>query len=113
MRGEYRVRHPDLRVLFDEAKALYHQFDEARLEHNFRHKNALADKLANLAMDRKGEVTEADPSPIDEPAAIPPQAGDLFACPRCQCEVELKRPSSVRPHQLRPFVCQCGTKMDG
>src|SRR6185437_15301537 len=53
MRGEYRVKHPDLRELYDEAQFLLHQFDEAKIEHNLRHKNALADKLANLAMDRK------------------------------------------------------------
>ena len=35
-------------------------FQHATIDHNYRHKNALADKLANLAMDRKGEVTEVD-----------------------------------------------------
>jgi ribonuclease HI len=58
MRGEYRVKNPDLRKLHDRAQALVKKFAEVRFQHNLRHKNELADKLANLAMDRKGEVTE-------------------------------------------------------
>src|SRR3989440_7786095 len=38
MRGEYRVKNPDLRALYDEAQFLFHQFDEAKLEHNLRDK---------------------------------------------------------------------------
>src|SRR3954470_23283969 len=60
MRGEYRVKHPDMKVLYDEAQALIRQFDEAKIEHNLRHKNELADKLANLAMDRRQDVTDAE-----------------------------------------------------
>src|SRR3954468_16082578 len=55
MKGEYRVRHPDIKPLHEEATHLLHHFKEARFEHNLRHKNALADKLANLAMDKKAE----------------------------------------------------------
>src|SRR5947208_7938112 len=44
MRGEYRVKHPDMRQLYDEAQVLLHQFNEAKIEHNLRHKNELADK---------------------------------------------------------------------
>src|SRR6185436_19193160 len=39
MRGEYRVKHPDMKVLYDEAKALLAQFDESQIEHNLRDKN--------------------------------------------------------------------------
>jgi ribonuclease HI len=60
MRGEYRVKNPDLRKLHDRAQALVKKFADVRFQHNLRHKNELADKLANLAMDRKGEVTEVD-----------------------------------------------------
>src|SRR5579875_2012279 len=49
MRGEYRVKNPDMRQLYDEAQALLRQFESSKIEHNLRHKNALADKLANLA----------------------------------------------------------------
>src|SRR5262245_20868957 len=85
MRGEYRVKHPDLKPLYDEAYHLLHEFDHARFEHNLRHKNALADKLANLAMDRKGDVTDVDVSSNDGPAPVATRAGDRFICPRCGC----------------------------
>ena len=113
MRGEYRVKNPDLKGLYDEAQFLLHQFDEAKIEHNYREKNTLADRLANLAMDRKADVSEADEEPLDAPAPTEPKAGDRFVCPRCGCAVELKQPSRLRPHQLRSFVCQCGAKMNG
>ena len=114
--GVYRVKHPDMRVLYDEAKSLLRKFDEARIEHNLRNKNELADKLVNLALDRKAEVTDVDApesraSALDEPSPVAPRAGDRFACGRCGCIVELSTPSSIRPHQLKPFVCQCGAKM--
>jgi len=111
MRGEYRVKHPDMKELYDEAQSLVSDFDSVKIEHNLRHKNELADKLANLAMDRRAEVTDADEAPIDAPAPVAVKAGDRFACARCGCAIEVKKPSNLRPHQLRPFVCQCGNKM--
>ncbi|HEV8604117.1 MAG TPA: ribonuclease HI family protein [Tepidisphaeraceae bacterium] len=112
MKGEYRVRHPELKPLHDEARQLISNFKEARLEHNLRHKNTLADKLANLAMDKKREVTEAeDDSPLDEPSPAPAAAGDRLECMCCGMVIEVRTPSSLRPHQLRPLTCQCGQKM--
>jgi len=111
MTGAYRVKNPDLKELYEQAQHLLHQFDEARIEHNYRDKNTLADRLANLAMDRKSDVMDADEGPLDEAWPVEPKAGDHFACPRCGCSIELKQPSRLRPHQLRPFICQCGAKM--
>lgn len=111
MRGEYRVKSPDLKSLFDQAQALFRQFEHAEIEHNRRGKNKLADKLANMAIDRQADVDEVDQLPIDQPSPQSPRAGDRFVCARCGCAIEVKRPSSLRPHQLKPFVCQCGMKM--
>ena len=120
MKGEYRVKHPDMKVLFDKAKALISRFADVKITHNLREHNELADKLANLAMDRKGDVTEAGggmvskAGPLDDvdaPAAVDPKVGDRFECGRCGCRVELVSPSRIRAHQLKPFVCQCGAKM--
>src|SRR5438045_1748471 len=77
-----------------------------------RDKNKLADKLANRAMDRRQDVTDSDDSPIDEPAPEETKAGDRFVCARCGCEIRVHTPSSIRPHQLKPFVCQCGNRMN-
>jgi ribonuclease HI len=115
MKGEYRVKSPDMKPLYEEAQDLFAQFDSAKIEHNLRGKNALADKLANLAMDRRANVTDVDgggdPSELDLPAPTATKAGDRFTCARCGCAIEVRKPSSIRPHQLKPFVCQCGNKM--
>jgi ribonuclease HI len=119
MRGEYRVKNPDMKVLYDQAQSLIVNFEKAKIEHNLRHKNELADQLANLAMDRRADVTEvpgvgaspAEPSPLDEPSPAAPKVGDRVACPRCGCSIEIRTTSKLRPHQLKPFTCQCGAKM--
>jgi ribonuclease HI len=113
MRGEYRVKNPELKVLRDKAQSLLRDFPGSKLEHNLRGKNVLADTLANLAMDRKADVHDVDsvPSPLDEPSPISTKAGDRFNCNKCGCEIEVRQPSSIRPHQLKAFVCQCGNKM--
>lgn len=60
MTGQYRVKNAGLKPLYDEAQQLYRQFESARFMHNLRHHNALADKLANLAMDRKDDVADIE-----------------------------------------------------
>ncbi len=116
MNGQYRVKNADLRSLYEEAQDLLHEFDEARIEHNYRADNSLADKLANLAMDRKRDVTDVDeaaaPSSLDAPAPVATEKGERFVCPRCGCEIDVRTPSPIRPHQLRPFACQCGNRMN-
>src|SRR5688500_9782773 len=82
MNGQYKVKHPDMKVLFDKAQELIRQFQSAKIEHNLRHKNELADKLANLAMDRRADVMEVNESPIDVPSPAATKAGDAFVCPK-------------------------------
>src|SRR5438105_4973693 len=36
MRGEYRVKHPDLRPLYEQAQSLLSQFEKSKIEHNYR-----------------------------------------------------------------------------
>jgi ribonuclease HI len=114
MTGVYKVKHPDMRVLYDEAQAILRRFKQSRFEHNLRHKNELADKLANLAMDRRVDVTEVDDSgmsrsPSRELAAK--SAPTKFVCPRCACAIEVKKPSKLDASELNDFVCQCGETM--
>lgn len=51
MRGEYRVKHPGLQPLWEEARGLARQIREVRFEHVRRELNKDADRLANEAMD--------------------------------------------------------------
>ncbi len=54
MRGEYRVKHPNLKPLFEEATRLQDQIAGVQFEHIRREFNTEADALANQAMDRQG-----------------------------------------------------------
>ena len=51
MNGQYKVKSPDLRPLYEEARRLSHKFAIFRIEHVRREQNRAADKLANRAMD--------------------------------------------------------------
>lgn len=112
MKGEYRVRHPDLKPLYERAIALAGQFDSVQFEHNVRDHNQLADKLANLAMDRRTDVHDAVEESVDAPVPQSPKPGDRFVCPRCACAIDVRVVSRIRPHQLKDFVCQCGMRMN-
>lgn len=52
MKGIYKVRHPDLRELFDRAQSLRRNLDWFQIEHVRREQNREADRLANEAMDK-------------------------------------------------------------
>jgi ribonuclease HI len=113
MRGEYRVKSPDMKVLHDEAQAILRTFESAQITHNLRDKNELADALANKAMDRRADVTDAD-----APAALPPSdaaaelaVGDRFACPRCHLGMQVTAAPTSSPSFPKPITCQCGGKL--
>lgn len=52
MKGVYKVRHPELRKLYDEAQHLTAQIEHVEIRHALREHNQNADRLANQAMDR-------------------------------------------------------------
>jgi probable phosphoglycerate mutase len=51
LRGEYRVKHPGLQPLYEQARALIRQIGQVTFEHVRRELNKDADRLANEAMD--------------------------------------------------------------
>jgi ribonuclease HI len=52
MRGEYKVKSPELRPLYEKARALSHRLEWFAVEHVARRENREADRLANRAMDQ-------------------------------------------------------------
>ena len=60
MRGEYRVKNANLRPIYEQAAAVAAKVGDVTYEHRLRDANKLADKLANLAMDRKGDVDDVE-----------------------------------------------------
>ncbi len=51
MNGEYKVKHPGLLPLYEEADALRHTFKDVTLRHVRREHNKRADRLCNEALD--------------------------------------------------------------
>jgi ribonuclease HI len=51
LRGLWKVKHPGLRPLYEQARALLQTFDEVDLAHVPRAQNAAADALVNAALD--------------------------------------------------------------
>jgi ribonuclease HI len=52
MLGKYRVKHPNLIPLFEQAKAMARKFQRFSIKHTLRAGNKDADRLANMAVDR-------------------------------------------------------------
>jgi ribonuclease HI/probable phosphoglycerate mutase len=107
MRGEYRVKNPALKDLFEKAHQLVRTFKSVTFEHNLREKNVLADKLVNLAIDRQGDVEDADDT---MPSAAPSQSKrpERLHCENCGCRIEVIKPSRSNTGE---FICMCGFPM--
>jgi probable phosphoglycerate mutase len=60
MRGEYRVKHPGLQPLWEQARSLARQIHDVRYEHVRREFNKEADRLANQAMDEAAVLSRGD-----------------------------------------------------
>jgi ribonuclease HI len=59
MLGQYRVKHPNLIPLFQQARSMVRGFRRFSIRHTLRAGNKDADRLANLAVDRSdGRVLE-------------------------------------------------------
>ncbi len=84
IKGQYSVKSPDLKPLYEEAKRRAAKLDRFEMQHVLRGKNKEADRLANEAMDRgmgRGPDKLKDPA-MDRlapraaeraPAALPPR----------------------------------------
>jgi ribonuclease HI len=75
MRGQYKVKSPELRPLFERAHKMSQSLESFRIEHVYREQNREADELANEALDEtsgrppasgappKSEARSAKPEP--------------------------------------------------
>ncbi len=111
MLGEYRVKNETLRPLFLEAQRLLQNFPFVEIAHNLRGHNELADALANLAMDKKRDVTDADLPAGGVSGSAPKPSAVVLTCPKCGTQLKLVRDGKHFPG-ARPFTCRCGTAMD-
>ncbi len=51
MNGEYRVKHPDMKTLYDRAQGLLKNFRSVEITHVRRESNKRADELCNICLD--------------------------------------------------------------
>ena len=52
MLGKYRVKHPNLTPLYEQAKTLVRKFKRFSIRHTLRAGNKEADRLANMSVER-------------------------------------------------------------
>ena len=113
MRGEYRVKNPDLRELYDEAQALLASVRRSSASRAQSPRQKQACRQARQSGDGSSAGCDRCRRFAHQRAGSPARrrrASDSSA--RCGCEITVEKPSSIRPHQLKPFVCQCGNKMN-
>jgi ribonuclease HI len=71
MRGQYKVRSPELQPLFERARKMSQALESFRIDHVYREQNREADALANEAMD---EVEGGAPKSVKSAAAPAPKS---------------------------------------
>jgi ribonuclease HI len=71
MKGQYQVKSPDLRPLWEEAKRRAARLERFEIQHVLRGKNKRADALANQAMDRGTGKTVKEVGREGDGAAAP------------------------------------------
>lgn len=80
MNGEYKVKNPDLKELYEKAQSLLRHFEHVKIRHVYREQNARADALCNDALDGKkvhppmAELSESEPASIHDRAVARLQA---------------------------------------
>lgn len=68
IKGQYQVKSPELRPLYDEAKRRIAKLEKFDIQHVLRNKNKRADELANDAMDKGTGKSVRLPSAVPESA---------------------------------------------
>lgn len=98
MKGQYQVKSPDLRPLWEEAKRRAAKLDRFEIQHVLRGKNKRADALANHAMDRGTGKTVREASRSGSESSVD-------ATSRMAASTPAKRAGSdEKPRTLKGFV---------
>ena len=100
--GEWAARHPAMAAARDRATALTAQFEMFTARHVRREHNALADALANAALDGGGWRGLRGGGGEDDPDTPPPPAPSSFPPPPLNGELPKRRPGSAFDSKRRP-----------
>lgn len=71
MKGEYRVKNPELLDLYNEAKRLMANFEKVTITHVRREQNARADAIGNEALDGKPRKRGSPSTTVEESEGHP------------------------------------------
>jgi ribonuclease HI len=77
MRGQYKVKSPELRPLYERSSKMAQTFDSFKIDHVYREQNAEADALANEALD---ETSGKPSAPRLDTNPVIPQPRKIRAC---------------------------------
>jgi ribonuclease HI len=94
MRGQYKVKSPELRPLFERAHKMSQSLESFRIDHIYREQNREADALANEALD------ETSGGPARPAAAAKPDAAGRAANPATPSKTE-PRAARSEPRRFR------------
>jgi 6-pyruvoyltetrahydropterin/6-carboxytetrahydropterin synthase len=102
LRGQYRVKQPHLKPLYERASALLREFRKVEMKHVPRSKNERADELANQALDEAASMEPPGERAV-KPAAerpVKPAAGlaAQFAANRADAEAKGRYELTVKGH---------------
>src|SRR5258706_2208903 len=79
MLGQYKVKSPELRPLFERARKMAQGFDSFKIGHVYREQNAEADALANEALDETSGAPRPTQQDAPGPKPQPPQSRKIRA----------------------------------
>ncbi len=102
IQGKYKVNSPDLKPLHEEARRRIAQLEGFEIHHALRHKNKVADNLANEAMDRG--MGKEPGGPAASPLSATPYPSRASAPPAPASFDSPSRPSVSSGTMLRGFV---------
>jgi ribonuclease HI len=113
MNGQYRVKNPQLKVLYDQASRLRDQFASVSIVHVPRAENSHADRLCNEALDGLYQPTPSAAAPAQKP----PGDGDAnaedgireqaLACLRTAASAWMRGdPDAPTPEQVWEQICE-------
>jgi probable phosphoglycerate mutase len=82
IQGKYKVNSPDLRPLWEESRKRISKLEGFEISHTLRHKNKVADQLANDAMDRGTGRSRLTADSIHSAPAPPSQTPPSTSAPK-------------------------------
>ena len=105
--GAYKVRSPDLKPLYDEARAMISRLESFSIRHVYREQNREADRLANKAMDDAARgIVPRDPSPRPIPQSVvgptPAPSAPAIQAPRVVPAKPLRISATFQDAALHP-----------